>query len=730
MTWWKSPSGWPVYADTGDEQAELQARGYVALADDQVQPAVDAFRAAEAAPASTQLPGWALATDVAASLASKANASTVAGKQDKSALDADVATKVGTAGSATATALRAAFGLSVAATVSANATLAVNKHTPVDATSGTRTMTLPTGQAEGTRVIVEKVDPSLNAVTVSGSIRGTAGSVSLVGQYESMSFLADSGGSWHPGPSHKTKGWLDTSYGTPALWVVDTDAKAAVRSLGIQKPAQNTSAFRAGYVSLASVNDYREFDVPLVAGAWVLSVETLKADGGTMKIEMDGVQVAVVDTYSTTGTTAAVDVLPVVTVTTPGTKRFRFTLTSKNTSATVFTSRLSGFLTTRVRDAKVPAAPLTWTRLATDFEPDSIGTDGVVYGRTNADKRRLARSSDGGQTLELGRNIGEYTISGEYTIWSTRTTAGYIAVTSSDVGVAGNFGGIYFCSTFTGTYTKVQTIKGTNQFSFSKPVTGPNGQTWLAFGEYSTDMPQPAHVLWFSSDGGQTWKSIKTAVNIDTTKNSHFHGCAFDTSRGVTSNIRLWVSQGDNQNSWFGYTDNPNATTPSFTEVPLASNHPLYNSEAGSPQPVTVISWPERLVTSPDRAPAVAGLWKMDPAVGAASTELAWVVPRGESAPNHFGRSPYVQSGSVAVVIVPDRFSTTKKAYIVGTGDSGLTWHLLDVADMNTSGSVSQGIVGPDSAGLIYWKSQDNALPWGTNLHVAPLPTWRTPPQL
>jgi hypothetical protein len=78
MAWFLSPTGWPTYADSSEEQADLSARGYDALAAEQVQAAIDAFNAT--VPPSTQLPGYALAVDVAAALASKANASSLPGK--------------------------------------------------------------------------------------------------------------------------------------------------------------------------------------------------------------------------------------------------------------------------------------------------------------------------------------------------------------------------------------------------------------------------------------------------------------------------------------------------------------------------------------------------------------------------------------------------------------------------------------------------------------------------
>lgn len=86
--WFKSPSGWPVYADTDREQAELTGRGYDPMAADQVQPAIVAFLAADATPPSSQLPGWALAADVALALADKADKADLSSKLNSSTFTA------------------------------------------------------------------------------------------------------------------------------------------------------------------------------------------------------------------------------------------------------------------------------------------------------------------------------------------------------------------------------------------------------------------------------------------------------------------------------------------------------------------------------------------------------------------------------------------------------------------------------------------------------------------
>jgi hypothetical protein len=84
----------------------------------------------------------------------------------------------------------------VRSVVTAGAPLSKGYVTPVDASAGPLTMTLPTGAAQGVLITVEKVDSSANAVTVSGSIRGSAGTLVLSVQYMTATFIADSTGSW------------------------------------------------------------------------------------------------------------------------------------------------------------------------------------------------------------------------------------------------------------------------------------------------------------------------------------------------------------------------------------------------------------------------------------------------------------------------------------------------------------------------------------------------------
>jgi hypothetical protein len=93
----------------------------------------------------------------------------------------------------------AGSGMIVAATTSTSGPLQVGRHTPVDASGGAKSMSLPTGQAGGSMIGVEKIDASINDVTVTGNIRGLGGqSLVLPGQHTGSTFIADPAGSWWP----------------------------------------------------------------------------------------------------------------------------------------------------------------------------------------------------------------------------------------------------------------------------------------------------------------------------------------------------------------------------------------------------------------------------------------------------------------------------------------------------------------------------------------------------
>jgi hypothetical protein len=105
----------------------------------------------------------------------------------------------------------------VGTAITSNGAATVNADNPVNASGGTVTLTLPTGQAQGSTITVEKEDSSANTVVLSGNIRGVgASTMSLLWQFESITLRADASGSWWPIAGHKTKTSLDQNYGNVA----------------------------------------------------------------------------------------------------------------------------------------------------------------------------------------------------------------------------------------------------------------------------------------------------------------------------------------------------------------------------------------------------------------------------------------------------------------------------------------------------------------------------------
>jgi len=512
-----------------------------------------------------------------------------------------------------------------------------------------------------------------------------------------------------------TEGWANTKY-APSHVEVAVAASKPKGASGAAAFVETTGSFRGHYRNLPAVGDYDEYDVALAAGTWELALEGyVGASLGRVAVSLDGAQVGIIDQWTAGSTLAARLTLPAITVRQGGVHTLRLTVAAKNPSSAGTAVRLAHVSLTRANPSAVPD-PFAWTYKAASFTPRSVGVDGLTYGNGGIGDRLLRRTSDGGATFADGQDFGALVNSGEYVISVLRTTAGYVVVTSSDASVAGNYARVWFSTSWTSGFTAVQALNGTNEFSLSRPEIGPNGQTWLALGEYSTDMPQPAHRLWHSSDGGQTWRVIKTAVVTDSTKNSHFHGCAHDPSAVTGAGMRLYSSQGDNGNDTFAYTDNPQDPTPTWTVVPFVDPHP---------QPTTVGVFPgQRLFISGDGL-GNAGITTLP--VSTLVPEEKLQTPLKEVATQQFGRSPYAQSGDGrAVVVVPDRLGGTLKSYFLATGDYGKTWHVIHTMDLASLGSGSNGVVGPDAAGWIYYKAPlTNPAPASDNLLVAPMPTFR-----
>lgn len=126
-----------------------------------------------------------------------------------------------------------------------------------DASGGAVTLTLPTGQTEGTELSVEKVDTSANVVSITGSIRGVgASTITLKLKNEAITFRADSTGSWYPLADHKTLSSLDGRFvpqaasgdavGSAPVKQADGSTKYANPSADLKSRAQGYGNYKGG----------------------------------------------------------------------------------------------------------------------------------------------------------------------------------------------------------------------------------------------------------------------------------------------------------------------------------------------------------------------------------------------------------------------------------------------------------------------------------------------------
>ncbi|MCW2525534.1 MAG: hypothetical protein JWM76_394 [Pseudonocardiales bacterium] len=82
----------------------------------------------------------------------------------------------------------------------------------VDASSGAKTVSLPTPLVAGEILAVEKADTGTNTVAISGTIRGSVTTVTLSLSRGTVVFEAESLTSWRPFAGHKTLSSLDARF--------------------------------------------------------------------------------------------------------------------------------------------------------------------------------------------------------------------------------------------------------------------------------------------------------------------------------------------------------------------------------------------------------------------------------------------------------------------------------------------------------------------------------------
>jgi hypothetical protein len=148
--------------------------------------------------------------------------------------------------------------------LTATTTLPAGHQSEVDATSGSVTVNLPTGSSAGTLLSVEKVDATINTVNITGNIRGVAAqTIQILGQHETIGFVADSTGSWWVDWGHKPLSMLDARY-APQLPRLLVAVNGIPGGNGTVSPSQGTLYGRRFIVPCAGV--VTDLNLYLVSG--------------------------------------------------------------------------------------------------------------------------------------------------------------------------------------------------------------------------------------------------------------------------------------------------------------------------------------------------------------------------------------------------------------------------------------------------------------------------------
>lgn len=340
-----------------------------------------------------------------------------------------------------------------------------------------------------------------------------------------------------------------------------------------------------------------------------------------------------------------------------------------------------------------PTGDLEFETKSQGFDPSGLGVDGYVYFRFNSNK--MVRSNDGLATYEISTQ--EWPERAIY--WCGRVREGYTAFIKESAGVTG----VWHCpgDDWNGIWTHVETIGHMGILSMPRPVQRPGAGTVLVVPEYTATQPGTGMSLWVSTDGGATWAKVRTIDVKDSGINAHWHGAIFDPLRE-----RIWASNGDGPNSWFGYSDDLGST---WVGVPFDTDDPLYDGSSIFQQPTLLIDFGEYVALSPDRGPFTPGMWQMDAASGRTVERTPVPGMEGHNADRQFGLGGYyAQRGPEAYVTFPDTGSGNKTTFIMATGDAGRTWHLAYTFPWIGSGSASIGMSGPDASGHLYFKPSNS----------------------
>lgn len=372
----------------------------------------------------------------------------------------------------------------------------------------------------------------------------------------------------------------------------------------------------------------------------------------------------------------------------------------------------------------LPGGSLAFTDTGSDAVPFSVSpVDGKIYASSGWRTGQAVRTGDGFGTVEVGPDFVALGSGQPFLTYLGRVAEGYIAVTTNGTNTLAGGAEIWRSQSWATGWAKVRNIGTVAPLSIGEPRTDPatGGTVWV-IGEYSQTVGANHHV-WISRNGGATWTDGGAVAAINSGQNNHIHGVCFDpTTR------RVYVSRGDAQNAWYGYSADFGLT---WVAVPgrgiLAVNGSPYH------QPVLNFPMPAGIVNNADASAGYAGAWMTDRTnhVTTQSLRLDSTLAGGA---NQFAAHPVARGAMEAFAVAPMTGArTSMKWYVMGTGDGGRTWHKVYEGAQAANEHFDYGIVGPDPQGRMYVhkRTGTTGTTTGASLLMAEPLTWvnvQTPP--
>ncbi|ACB86210.1 hypothetical protein [Natranaerobius thermophilus] len=332
------------------------------------------------------------------------------------------------------------------------------------------------------------------------------------------------------------------------------------------------------------------------------------------------------------------------------------------------------------------------------LEPRSVGIDDRIYG--TGEGNTLWRGSDAFEDMEIftGEDVFDFQSHGYGTpYFVTRTASGYIVVTDGES--EENRGAIFFSENFTQGYELKE------EFTYDHhPIMF--GNTWY-HGEYEPEQivllaerGDGKGKLWATFDGGKSWENIRTAERFDEDQQLHHHTAVYDPYQG-----RIWNSQGDGANAALYISDDLGKSWRNISgEIETDLPHNQF-------QPTLLAPTMHTIIFGGDSGGTHAGLLEIPRDHDFEGNQENFVLERAigvwDQQPTYkqYGTAPYAQEDSEIYIVLPSAYDDEKRAFVVGSGDHGRSFHLLGTYPnhhLEYGEQLTLGIVGPCRDGYLY----------------------------